>query len=256
NHDCGGHGLGVGDGELGGGHSESVGALQGAATEFQQGLAGGVARDDDLAEGHASPSGAESFHCGFLGGEAARHVLGESARVAAAPEDFAGREDPVEEAVAPAVEGFRDAGDLGEVDPDEKAAHSPKNRAMRSESGSGCSACVAAWRLASNWSAACCLRLASVASRVWASGGCCRRTGASDGLVISPSAVSVGALTVAVRGSPVRRLISPNAAPSSRIVSSRVSPAAPRIETATRPLSMTNIEEPFSPSRTTISPGA
>ena len=97
--------------------SQPCGKLGCLAVESDRGPASRLARNFNVAPAHAMvPSGTESFHAGFLGGEAgsvAFHTIG--FRVAIADLTFG--KDAMEETVAVAGQGLRDSRNLGNVDP-------------------------------------------------------------------------------------------------------------------------------------------
>ena len=110
---------------------------------------------------------------------------------------------------------------------------------------------AAAERVAARFSRSC-----IVSSSIPQREGFSRRIGEIVDLSISRSDASVKARTVALRGSPVSRLISPNAAPGSRTARRWLDPTLPWTETPSRPASTTNMDDPRSPSRTIVSPAA
>src|SRR6266545_1526347 len=244
------------DRDFGGADMERGRAVEGPSAELEARFAAGFAAHEDFLEGHAAKPRPQRLHRRFLGSEPSGHVLGEGPGMSPPGQDLSRQEDAVEKPLAPAPQKLRDARDFRQVEPEKQAFHSPKKRAMRSASGRGSSAVAVRPRLASNSPAAWRRRSSIVASSSCTNCGCSRRIGASDSFSISTSIVSLTARTVAVRGSPVKRLISPNAAPAPSTVNSRLSPSAPWIETPTLPRSIRNIEELRSPSRTMVSPGA
>src|SRR5262249_48998427 len=198
-----------------------------AAEEFEMRFSPRIAPDRDLPESDATPAGPERLHGRLLGGEPACDVLREGTRMAPRPIELARREDAHQKSFAPAFEHFRDPSDLGQIQA-EPHVHRfrPKNRAMRPVSGPAgvrSNSSRVASKRAEAWRRRSSITASNVSQRL----GLSSSTGSSVSLLISMATTSVRARTVAVRGSPVKRLISPKAAPGSSIAIPRLSPPAP-----------------------------
>ena len=106
---------GVGEGEGDAVDTEAGRELGGATVEAERGLAGGGAKDFDVAPSDAAgDAGAEGLGGGLLGGEAGGEALG-GGLLARAVGDLAGGIDAAEEALAEAVDAALDAWNFGEI---------------------------------------------------------------------------------------------------------------------------------------------
>src|SRR5688572_4956742 len=260
-HDGRGGRLAVRDRDLHALDVQSPRSIERAAVERQRRLSARVRLHLDLPESNAPGPRAEGLHRGLLRREAAGDVLGARARMPAARGNLAREKHAVDEPVTPSIEEPGDAVDLRQVE-SEKELHGsgypfkPKNRAIRRERG--VLSMVSSTSGPASWSAAAARfrRSCMVSSSIPQREGFSRRIGEIVDLSISRSVASVRARTVAVRVSPVSRLISPNAAPGSRTARRWLDPTLPWTETPSRPDSTTNMDDPRSPSRTIVSPAA
>ena len=122
-------GFGVGDAEGDALHAELGGDFCGFAGEGKGGAAARFADYFEIDPADAvAPSGAERFHGGFFGGEAAG-VTFEFILEALAIFDFAGREDAAKEWLAVTFDGGLDARDFGNIDTQSDDQNTSESRA-------------------------------------------------------------------------------------------------------------------------------